>query len=42
MAVTPGEDFGRYRCDEHVRFAYTDDLPRLQEAVARIQRFIAS
>ena len=42
VAVTPGEDFGRYRCDEHVRFAYTDDLPRLQEAVARIQRFIAS
>lgn len=40
VAVTPGEDFGSYRCDEHVRFAYTDDLPRLQEAVARIKRFI--
>ncbi|UOO92373.1 pyridoxal phosphate-dependent aminotransferase [Vitreoscilla stercoraria] len=40
VAVTPGEDFGTFRCDEHVRFAYTDSLPRLQEAVARIQRFI--
>ena len=40
VAVTPGEDFGTFRNHEHVRFAYTDSLPRLQEAVVRIKRFI--
>jgi aspartate/methionine/tyrosine aminotransferase len=41
VAVTPGEDFGHYRADQHVRFAYTTDISRLTEAVVRIQRFIA-
>lgn len=40
VAVTPGEDFGNFRADAHVRFAYTDNVPRLQEAVARIAKFI--
>ena len=36
VAITPGLDFGRHRADTHVRFAYTQSLPRLEEAVARI------
>jgi aspartate/methionine/tyrosine aminotransferase len=40
VAVTPGEDFGRYRADQHLRFAYTTDLSRLAEAVQRIRQFL--
>ena len=42
VAVTPGIDFGRHLADRHVRFAYTQDLPRLQQAVERIARGIRS
>jgi len=38
VAFTPGIDFGSYRAGEHVRIAYTQSLPRLREAVARIER----
>jgi aspartate/methionine/tyrosine aminotransferase len=38
VAFTPGLDFGRYQASHHVRFAYTQSLPRLQEAVERIAR----
>ncbi|AYN95939.1 pyridoxal phosphate-dependent aminotransferase [Pseudomonas sp. LTJR-52] len=38
VAFTPGLDFGRYRAGQHVRFAYTQSLPRLEEAVTRIAR----
>ena len=38
IAITPGEDFGRYKADQHVRFAYTTGLDRLEEAVARLRR----
>ncbi len=38
VAFTPGLDFGRHQAGQHVRFAYTQDLPRLQEAVERIAR----
>lgn len=38
VAFTPGLDFGRYQAQQHVRFAYTQDLPRLQQAVDRIAR----
>ena len=38
VAFTPGLDFGHYRADEHVRLAYTQEVPRLEEAVARIAR----
>jgi aspartate/methionine/tyrosine aminotransferase len=38
VAFTPGLDFGHYRANQHVRIAYTQNLPRLQEAVARIGR----
>lgn len=38
VAVTPGLDFGQYRAQQHVRFAYTQSIPRLEQAVARIER----
>ncbi len=37
VAFTPGLDFGHYRANQHVRLAYTQEIPRLQEAVARIR-----
>ncbi|TRX72930.1 pyridoxal phosphate-dependent aminotransferase [Pseudomonas mangiferae] len=42
VAFTPGLDFGRHRADRHVRFAYTQSLPRLREAVQRIERGLRS
>lgn len=42
VAFTPGIDFGRYQADQHVRFAYTQSLPRLQQAVERIARGLKS
>jgi aspartate/methionine/tyrosine aminotransferase len=42
VAITPGLDFGRFKAGHHVRFAYTQSLPRLQEAVERIQRGLRS
>ncbi|MET4681128.1 pyridoxal phosphate-dependent aminotransferase [Stenotrophomonas rhizophila] len=36
VAFTPGLDFGRHRANEHVRLAYTQEVPRLEEAVRRI------
>ncbi|WP_312317136.1 pyridoxal phosphate-dependent aminotransferase [Stenotrophomonas sp.] len=38
VAFTPGLDFGHYRANQHVRLAYTQEIPRLQEAVARIRQ----
>ena len=38
VAFTPGLDFGRHLAGHHVRFAYTQSLPRLEEAVQRIAR----
>jgi aspartate/methionine/tyrosine aminotransferase len=40
VAITPGIDFGVHRAAEHVRFAYTNALERLEEGVARIERFL--
>lgn len=42
VAFTPGLDFGRYRAGSHVRFAYTQNLSRLEEAVTRIARGLRS
>lgn len=42
VAFTPGLDFGRHLAGQHVRFAYTQSLPRLEEAVARITRGLQS
>ncbi|WP_259757377.1 pyridoxal phosphate-dependent aminotransferase [Pseudomonas sp. GCEP-101] len=38
VAFTPGIDFGRYQASHHVRFAYTQSVERLQQAVDRIAR----
>ena len=40
VAITPGLDFGSHRSSEHVRFAYTNSVERLQEGVARIADFV--
>ena len=36
VAFTPGLDFEHHRANEHVRLAYTQEVPRLEEAVRRI------
>lgn len=38
VAITPGVDFGHHRADEHVRFAYTTSMERLEEGVRRLER----
>lgn len=38
IAITPGLDFGSHRAAEHVRFAYTTSMERLEEAVRRLER----
>ncbi len=40
VAVTPGIDFGEYRANQHVRFAYTTSMEQLQEGVERLRRFL--
>lgn len=42
VAITPGLDFGRHCAGRHVRFAYTQPLERLQQAVERIKAGLAS
>lgn len=39
VAITPGNDFGDYRAEAHVRIAYTTSLEKLKEAVRRIGQF---
>ena len=36
VAVAPGRDFGKHLPNKHIRFAYTQPIWRLQEAVNRI------
>jgi aspartate/methionine/tyrosine aminotransferase len=40
VAVTPGTDFGDYRADTHVRFAFTTSIENLQVAVERLRLFL--
>jgi len=40
VALTPGADFGLEQAHKYVRFAYTCDEDRLDEALVRIKRFI--
>lgn len=37
VAFTPGVDFGVHRANEHVRFAYATSMPRLEQAVERLE-----
>ena len=41
VAVTPGLDFGQNQPQHFLRIAYTQPLPRLAEAIARIDDFVA-
>jgi aspartate/methionine/tyrosine aminotransferase len=40
VAITPGTDFGRHAAERYVRFAYTTDEARIDEAMLRIARFL--
>ena len=40
VAATPGIDFGSHQARRHIRFAYTQPLPRLAEAMMRLDRFL--
>lgn len=41
VAVTPGLDFGYYRPERHLRFAYTTSMAQLEEGVRRLEKFLA-
>jgi aspartate/methionine/tyrosine aminotransferase len=40
VAITPGVDFGTHRASDHVRFAYTIDMAKLEDGVARLGRYL--
>jgi aspartate/methionine/tyrosine aminotransferase len=40
VAATPGLDFGSNQPERHIRFAYTTEISRLQEAVARLADYL--
>ena len=40
VAVTPGRDFGIYKADQHIRFAYTASIYRMAAALERLERFL--
>jgi aspartate/methionine/tyrosine aminotransferase len=40
VAITPGTDFGTFRPQRHVRFAYTTSLENLREGVRRLRDFL--
>ncbi len=40
VAITPGIDFGAHRASAHVRFAYTIEMAKLEDGVARLSRFL--
>ncbi|TGG94067.1 aminotransferase class I/II-fold pyridoxal phosphate-dependent enzyme [Natronospirillum operosum] len=40
VATTPGDDFGGAAPERYVRFAYTCDTPRLEEALTRLAGFL--
>lgn len=38
VALTPGADFGRYRAEQHVRFAYTTSMQQLEKGVEKLRK----
>jgi aspartate/methionine/tyrosine aminotransferase len=40
VAFAPGKDFGQFRAHEHVRIAYAVAMPKLQEAVHRLETYL--
>ncbi|MDQ1423140.1 MAG: hypothetical protein QOD72_638 [Acidimicrobiaceae bacterium] len=41
VAVTPGNDFGTYRAQHHVRFSYTTAITQIEEALDRMTALLA-
>ncbi|QOR40463.1 pyridoxal phosphate-dependent aminotransferase [Billgrantia diversa] len=41
VAITPGVDFAVHGGEHHVRIAFTTGIARLEEAVSRLERFLA-
>lgn len=42
VVVTPGIDFGEHEAAQHLRFAYTTDMNKLEEGALRLARFLAT
>lgn len=42
VAVTPGTDFGEYKSDTHVRFAFTTSMDQLELAAQRLRQAVNS
>jgi len=42
VVITPGMDFGVHRASHHVRFAYAASLPRLEEGVERLRKYLCA
>ena len=40
VAITPGEDFGLYQCDSHVRFSYAASLEDIREGLLRMKIYL--
>ena len=40
VAITPGKDFGTHGAADHVRFAYTSDMDKLEEGVSRLKDYL--
>ena len=40
VAVTPGKDFGEHQAPRYVRFAYTQTIEKLQQALVRLGKFL--
>jgi aspartate/methionine/tyrosine aminotransferase len=40
VVFTPGLDFGSHHAATHVRFAYTTEVARLEQAVERLARHL--
>jgi aspartate/methionine/tyrosine aminotransferase len=40
VVATPGIDFGEHHARQHVRFAYSSALPRLEEGVERLREYL--
>lgn len=41
VAITPGADFGQFKADKHVRFAYTTSMEQLKKGVERLRQALA-
>jgi len=41
VAITPGEDFGSFRAEQHVRFSYATGMDDIREGVRRMAAYLA-